>query len=166
MKYSAALLAAIGSVQAGLEFGSCPENIPFIPRLRKEKYVGRWYEKARDWTTNFEWFGECTTATYRPRKDKEISVENRAWFWWTFFDYYQVDGSAACNNLEDGTTSGKCYVNFTGDQTRAYEDDLANYHVVDTDYETFSLVYSCSVPWWGLTALKWDLLWVLSRDEP
>lgn len=56
-------------------------------------------------------------------------------------------------------------MNFTGNQERKYEADLANYHVIDTDYENYSLVYSCSVPWWGLTALKWDLLWILTRKE-
>ena len=124
MKYSTVLLASLFSpnktVNAGVVFGSCPENVNIVENFRKERYVGKWYENVRDWSTNFEWWGECTTAIYTPKDaGAKIGVANRAWFWWTGFDYYQVDGSAKCN---DDAGVGGCYVNFTFTGTEgAYE---------------------------------------------
>ena len=59
--------------------------------------MGRWYEFRRDLATPWEWFGDCVTATYTIKKDGNIDVKNRAWFWWWFFSYYTPSGIADCN---------------------------------------------------------------------
>ena len=43
--------------------------------------------------------------------------------------------------------------------------DRENYTVMDTDYENFSIVYSCKPIWWGFASQEY--LWILTRDpEP
>jgi hypothetical protein len=41
--------------------------------------------------------------------------------------------------------------------------EIPNYHVVDSDYENYSIVYSCRNTYWGYR--RTELLWILSRDQ-
>ena len=118
----------------------------------KSQYVGRWYEYARDWGILVEFGGHCTTATYTAQDNGDIGVVNRLWLPWFFLSYYAVSGSARCQN------SGTCFVNFSGDGNM---EGSTNYNVLDTDYTSYSIVYSCrSTKWYE----KEESLWVLTRD--
>ena len=77
---------------------------------------------------------DCTTATYTALSDGLIEVKNRAWYWWTFFNYYQVEGKAKVRS------PGNLYVNF-GDTSDMDKDP--NYKVLMTDYIGYTVVYSC-----------------------
>ena len=58
-----------------------------------------------------------------------------------------VHGSASCANQPNG----QCIVSFFGQQF-----DEPNYLIVDTDYETYSMVYACEPN-------DMQYLWILSR---
>ena len=100
----------------------------------------------------FEFGGHCTTATYTARDDGDIGVVNRLWLPWWFLSYYAVTGSARCK------TTGECFVNFSGDGNM---EGTTNYNVLDTDYKTYSIVYSCreSNSW-----EKNESMWILTRE--
>ena len=40
--------------------------------------------------------------------------------------------------------------------------DHYNYSVMDTDYDTYAIVYSCASIWWGFASFEY--LWVLTRE--
>ena len=81
----------------------------------------------------------------------ELSVLNRAWYWY-FNKYLKIEGTATCP-----TSDAKCIVNF-GNQ----KSDRVNYNVLFTDYDRYAVVYSC----YNLTSwLKSEYFWVLSRHN-
>ena len=91
------------------------------------------------------------TATYTAKDDGDIKVENRGKYFGLFYTY--VSGSARCSS------EGQCFVNF-GDQS--YMEGDTNYNVISTDYDTYSLVYSCSSAFFGL--MKTESMWMLTRE--
>ena len=64
-----------------------------------------------------------------------------------FAPRFGVTGSASCLD----TPNGQCIVGFFGQQF-----DEPNYLVMDTDYETYSMVYACEEN-------SMAFLWILSR---
>ena len=94
-------LSLIASASAA---GTCPD-VPVVENFDKASYIGRWYEIERSRTQPFEWFGECTTATYGALEDGNISVTNRGWFFWTL-GYNSTNAFAVCPKADEG----KCHV--------------------------------------------------------
>ena len=116
----------------------------------------------RDETTGFEWNSKCVTARYEDKGDGTVSVRNggRAWWWW-FTYYYTADGLAIFNKNGKGAEAA---VNLnplapTKADTEAIEN--SNYNVLYTDYDTYSVVYSCAETWLG--GAIYENLWILSR---
>ena len=115
-------------------------------------YMGRWYEFARSKNIPFE-RGTCITADYSlPDPDKgKVDVTNTQYISETQ-TLDSVQGEAYCSKFE----SGQCGVKFN------FFQPYGNYHIVDTDYTSYSIVYSCSNFVAG--ALCVEFLWILSRD--
>ena len=141
---AAALLLLTESAEASRTYkAKCPTTIPVVKTLDLSKYVGRWYELKRDRGTPYEYDSVCVTATYQKNSNGGIDVYNRGWYWWLFFTYWNLKGEAKCTN-----GSGACEVNFSPfrEATWAQSSSPAgkeNYHVLDTDYTSYSIVYSC-----------------------
>jgi hypothetical protein len=38
-----------------------------------------------------------------------------------------------------------------------------NYHIIDSDYENYSIVYSCRNTWWGYR--RTEDMWILAREQ-
>ena len=72
--------------------GECTVNYPVVQNFNAESYMGTWYEIVKDKSNPFEWDAQCTEAMYALESDGKISVKNRAWYWYTLFNYYEVDG--------------------------------------------------------------------------
>jgi len=68
------------------------------------------------------------------------------------------EGTAYC--AEDGTAN--CEVSFFWWQQQKPDGDSHNYDVLSTDYETHTIVHSCTPMAWGL--YTFELVWILSRD--
>jgi apolipoprotein D and lipocalin family protein len=148
----AATLAA--SATARILKGSCPTDVAVVENFDLANYVGHWYEVARDKQFFFEQ-GDCSTATYTLQDDGTVLVDNA-----DEEDGKVVNsiGKAKCST--DG--SAHCYVQFHNfDHFFTHGD--SNYQVLDTDYESFSVVYSCVDHPLGNSYNQ--LTWVLSREE-
>jgi lipocalin len=64
--------------------------------------------------------------------------------------------------IADPSQPGKLGVSFSSIfNTGSVSGNSSNYIVVDTDYTNYSLVYSCSVTFYGL--IKNEQAWILSR---
>ncbi|XP_045502727.1 uncharacterized protein LOC123699752 [Colias croceus] len=116
--------------------GQCDENIPVVAKFDVEKYSGTWYQIQR-YPQVFE-NGSCTGARYTLNGDVV-----------TVLNWQRVNGEL--DTIEGNATiisadqSAKLRVvlpsrapNATPGQTTSF--DL---YVLDTDYETYSLAYSC-----------------------
>ena len=133
--------------------GACP-SFTRVKNFNADAYLGRWFEFRRDAGTIFELMADCVTATYALKANGNISVKNRAWYWFFFFSYYEIEGEAAC--FPSGGEGG-CQVNFApGEKDMTKE---KNYQVLSTDYTNYSIVYSCT----NIGANKREDFWILTR---
>ena len=144
----------IDTADAGLDWGLC-EQTDNMKNLDISRYSGRWYEYTSDisfWTGTGT---SCVTADYGTTytNGNEISVINRAYYWPLFFVPFGVTGAARCD-----TANGACRVSF-GRPPKL--DGAPNYNILYTDYDNYSVVYSCRNE--GLGLIKQESVWVLSR---
>jgi len=72
----------------------------------------------------------------------------------------EAEGTAILNNPTDPSVPGELIVNFDSQPefTRA---SSTNYNVIETDYDQFSIVYSCN----NYGFMKSEILWVLTRKQ-
>lgn len=131
-----------------LSFASCP-NVETV-KLEIAKYQGAWYEIATNsWPRRtFQRDCVCTKARYTPETAR-VKVDNTC-------NLKTIDGSlqrslgqAIVRNPEE---PGKLSVTFG---FGLYGD----YWVIDTDYTSYSAVWSCS----SVFGFKAEFLWILSR---
>ena len=113
------------------------------------KYQGTWYEQARDKGMVFESY-DCQQARYNIYNDGVLRVHNT-----------QLNPNGTIESaFANGTCNGaQCGIKFEQQPTWTPKGD---YRVLDTDYESYSVVYSCSdVLGFG----KFHYVWVLTRDQ-
>ncbi|CDW79245.1 apolipoprotein d-like [Stylonychia lemnae] len=140
-------LACLSTVSARFSRGRC--STPHLEQnFDTTRYAGLWYEIYRDSETPFETNMKCVTATYGLNDDGTLSVKNIG------VDIDDGDqniaqGYAYCQNGE-----GDCTVKFNFLATGSYQ-------VVETDYETYSLVSSCSDYYF----FKTEFFWILSKNQ-
>ncbi|CAF0792368.1 unnamed protein product [Brachionus calyciflorus] len=141
----------------GFSFGvACPES-PVISDFDANKYVGKWYEIERI-PMIFERGLECVTAEYNLLEDGSISVKNSGVK--KNGKKSSVDGIASLPNPE--TQPNMFYVDFRNKGKHSERKNEANYHIWATDYENYSLVYSCNV-YAGF--IKFEAAWILAREK-
>lgn len=131
----------------------CPRDYSPMESLDLDRYLGTWYEIHRDKFTPFEILLGCDIAEYTANDDGTITVKNsghRPIQGWS-----SVEGSAVLADTGDASL----IVSFSGNTPSP--SDEANYTVLDTDYETYSIVYSCGNIF-GLASF--DFLWILARE--
>jgi len=112
------------------------------------QYTGTWYEIARDKSIKFE-TGDCVSAKYSLRADGKLDVLNTE---------VRPDGTVNAIKGEaycDADGSANCHVKFSKYQP------WGDYRVLDTDYKTYSIVYSCSSI---LGLYHFGAGWVLGRN--
>ena len=96
-----------------------------------ESYMGLWYEYSRSDNVPFEG-GSCITAQYTLDSKRKVGVTNSQYLP-DSDNIDSSDGKAYCSKLQPG----QCGVKFNAFQP------MGRYHVVSTDYTTYSIVYSC-----------------------
>ena len=144
---------SIAQVTATFGFGKC-----LTPQLKtnfsRDLYVGRWYEQSRDSGLPLEWGQSCGTETYYKRSDGNIQVHFDSYPYTLKWPKLALNSPIVCN-----FTAGTCYQDAFHDPPQA-EGKAPNYLLVDTDYDSYSIVYSC---FQLSSSLKYELLWLMSR---
>ena len=126
----------------------CDDPAPLVG-FDINRYVGIWYDQqhtADVWYLNDkDTCGQVEYTELGVTKENEFKVHNTSQSE-DFGDRKGIYGKAYCPD-----TTGQCFVDFgSGYPTKS------NYKIVDTDYETFSVVYSC------FNVFK-PKAWILSR---
>ncbi|XP_045481706.1 apolipoprotein D-like [Harmonia axyridis] len=121
-------------VQAQVPFlGPCP-NVTSMEGFQVEKYLGKWYEIERYFAV-FEFAGKCVTAEYSKNSDETVAVHNKQSSSITG-ERSAIMGVAKVVGRPDG---GRLSVRFPSLPVQ-FE---APYWILDTDYENYSVVWSC-----------------------
>ena len=100
-----------------------------------QKYSGFWYEVVKDRLNLYDLRNSCTTAYYTANDDGSVGVYNHGYS--PKRGYGGITGKAVPSNVSG---SGSLVVEFFGEPD---PNQPGNYNVVDTDYETFTIVYDC-----------------------
>ncbi len=145
LQISALTLTFLGAVQSTKKEGAC-EVIELQPDFDATRYVGTWYEQVRDKTFNFESY-DCNQAHYTLNQDGSIAVLNS--------EFNEAKGK-----IETAKATAKC----NGAQCKVYFVPFVggDYRVLSTDYENYSIVYSCEDSFLGKSSD--ELIWVLARQ--
>ncbi|CDW78878.1 apolipoprotein d [Stylonychia lemnae] len=137
-------LGLLNSISGRYTTGDCPP-VDRISELDIQRYFGKWYEQYRGGL--FQPEGQiCTTANYSQREDGTIKVINRGIN--PNGKIGGAEGTLTCKN------SSNCEVKFF------WYAPAGPYWVLDTDYENYTVVYTCS-SYVGI--LRLDNIWILAR---
>ncbi|RMZ93383.1 apolipo D [Brachionus plicatilis] len=141
----------------GFSFGSSCSQVPVISDFDISRYLGTWYEIERI-PMFFERGLNCVTANYDLLSDSKISVKNSGIM--KNGKSTSVIGEAHAPNADE--EPNKLYVDFRNIGKHSDRKNAANYHVWLTDYDNYSLVYSCDII---LGFIKFEAAWILSRSK-
>ncbi|CDW86007.1 apolipoprotein d [Stylonychia lemnae] len=123
--------------------GTCIDP-PLQSNFDATRYSGRWFEIYRDNGQQAENGYDCQNALYTLRQEGGLEVRN-SMFSLTKGDFQSIEGNATCKGAQ-------CDVVFFGHE--------GDYRVIETDYENYSLVYSCEQ---FSKEVKFEAAWILSR---
>jgi len=143
------VLGSILGAQAQVpSLGGCPK-VATIDGFDLDRYLGHWYEQAR-FSAIFEAGQVCANANYSIKDDGHIKIYN-----------YGQDKSGKTVEatgdayIPDKNDAGKLKLRFSS--SAPYGD----YWIVDTDYDNYTLIYSCT----DFIVTHLELAWVLTRDK-
>ena len=117
-----------------------------------DRYMGKWYEIYHTQNQPFQsdnW--KCVTADYTDLQDDgsfKVYNSSVARFWLPRFG---IHGDGKCPADEE---DGECYVKFFSPISKWPAEP--NYHILDTDYDNYTIVYSCNED-------DMAYLWILAR---
>ena len=150
------------------EFGFCP-SFKTVPDFDRERYYGAWYSQLQVPSTFQPEDMTCVRAFYRPRKDDTVSVYNtgtdpngvvleicgKAWQ-----NDKENPGSWLVRQVLNTFTNHLCDItthNFKFSFPTSPVD--GDYEILDVDYDSYAVVYSCS----QFLFFKYELGWILTR---
>ena len=151
---SSALLASTAS--ALFQWQGCPKDYKPQATFDKERYLGNWFEVVADWQIPFELFSDCVLVNYTEREDGSVNVLNRAYSLFYKNGLNEIKGNAVQTDAGDASLR----VSFFGGPAKST--DRSNYTIMDTDYDNYSIVYTCNDLFGGRASF--DILWILSRE--
>ncbi|XP_045035006.1 lazarillo protein-like [Daphnia magna] len=131
--------------------GSCP-NLNVVSDFKIDQYLGKWYSNRSYFP--FSQSGlECITAEY-VKNGAKVTMKNVG-----------IKKITRTRSTTSGTLrhvqppNGKLSVSFFGDPTQGN----ANYWVLDTDYTSYSVVWSCMH--FGIEPINTRIVWILTREQ-
>ncbi|XP_047994051.1 uncharacterized protein LOC125232436 [Leguminivora glycinivorella] len=122
-------LPALGPQDPVVFVGQCDPNIQVIQDFNATRYEGRW-RLIESYASEFQ-DGTCNDATYTIQSDGSVLVYN------TQVINESLDTITGSAVLATADGSGKLLVTFPG------APEPVEYWILDTDYESYALVYSC-----------------------
>jgi apolipoprotein D and lipocalin family protein len=143
------ILAA--SINCDFQWGGCPSYKRDMESFDITKYVGKWFEIAREKTTPFQ-NGDCTTAEYSLNNDGSVKVVNTQLL---------PNGKKKSGIGKATPTSDPFILQVAFSDTFWGKLFKGDYQVVETDYENYSIVYSCT----DLVVGRIEYYWILSRTN-
>ncbi|GFR71983.1 apolipoprotein D [Elysia marginata] len=147
---SALAVLCLGVANAVYLSGPCP-SIVSQPTLDASRYVGKWYELKRFPNTNQEDLS-CTSAQYTLASDGTVIVRNQG-----FFSNGTMDSIEGTAQVVDASSPAELSVDFGF----GWPSNVPNYYILDTDYDNYSLVYSCS----EMFGVSVEFAWILTRER-
>ncbi|CAL9689285.1 unnamed protein product [Knipowitschia caucasica] len=143
---SLVLLSVFAAQAQVLMPGRCPQ-----PAVQKDfdaaRYLGTWFDIVK--LPHAFQKGQCSTATYSLQSPGVVGVLNRELL--ADGTINSISGSATAL---DPSEPAKLSVSFFENAPPA------PYWVLDTDYDSYALVYSCT----DLGLLHADFVWIMSRE--
>ncbi|XP_065156050.1 apolipoprotein D-like [Atheta coriaria] len=147
-------LAFLSCINAQMySLGRCNRKVETVENFDPSSYAGKWYEYSRAFLI-FEALGKCVTATYTLRDDGKIDVLNEM----QRFGRTQSAQAIAVADSDEDLQAGKLRVFFN---TTVRFPFGGPYWVLATDYDSYSVVYSCTSTAIG----KFHNAWILTRDQ-
>jgi len=159
------LVACVGVHSTGAQLlfkGSCPtQNV--VQGFDATRYAGIWYEN-RNYFAAFQIKQDCVTATYSivPEITNGVKVVNAGRL---LGIKNSLEGSAYLT--DPSANEGKLYVSFfnKGAPSPPAAGTQPNYWVLDTDYTSFTIVWSCNDKNKFGKAFNTQILWILTRER-
>ena len=151
--FAATLLAY---AEAAFKFGSCPD-ITTVENFDRERYLGTWYEHARDEYTWYQYRSRCVVSDISLREDNSIKVMGYAFYkgWWGGW----IDMEATLTEMDPVETNrGELFFSEVS-QEGPGPDSQPNYHILATDYDSFAIIYNCMEG----TFWSYENLWIKTR---
>ncbi|XP_018022290.1 apolipoprotein D isoform X2 [Hyalella azteca] len=151
------LLSIAAQAQELSFFKKCP-NPSVVSNLDANRYLGKWYEN-RKYFAIFQFGGRCASAKYSDAGNGLIKVENNQLN--IFGKPSGVVGQAKFAN--PSSREGKLSVSFSSPTPYANNSNAvtdSNYWVLDTDYNSYAVVWSCT----SALIANIQFMWVLTRD--
>lgn len=144
------LVCFLGLARAQVPFlGACPELKP-MKDFDLQRYMGKWFEAERYFSV-FEFGGKCVQSNYTDGIDNNINIISRQ--------------TSSLTGVQS-TMNGEVRKNNSGNSSQMlmkypYLSVDAPYWVLDTDYDTYSVVWSCMN--FGLFSTR--NAWILTRER-
>lgn len=139
------------AVMAQVPFlGACP-NLETMQNFELDKYLGKWYEVERYFAW-FEFGGRCVTANYSLGENDSVKIVNSQISLLTGAAT-SIEGIARLIGKSDDP---KLSVNFPS-LPLPFD---APYWVLDSDYTTYAVVWSCT----NLGVFNVRNVWILTRE--
>jgi apolipoprotein D and lipocalin family protein len=138
------IIFLINIASASFSFGWCP-SVNVQDGFDIERYLGLWHEEVRDKDLVYG-SGTCNTVEYYKDQQNDIKFTNKK-----FINgrANTIPGSLRCERF-----GGQCEINFFG------LSPSRDYKIIQTDYRSFSVVYSCTS--YFLFHIAYG--WVLTRE--
>nr|APA33912.1 seminal fluid protein [Nilaparvata lugens] len=151
----AALLSIYGSADGQvISVGGCPD-MSVVDNFEPNKYTGRWYEAERVFNP-FEVGGSCITGDYTIEEDNFNHPTGNLLVVHSMTNWLgrKISKSADAFPLDRSSRKAKYLLKYKGSPF------TGPYWILDTDYDTYSVVYSCTSV---LGLLSFKYVWLLTR---
>jgi apolipoprotein D and lipocalin family protein len=143
------IISILAYSSCGFAWGRCPNVKYEQDQFLALNYTGRWFEVIRDVSIPFE-KGTCQEANYNLNANGSITVVNSE----------NRNGTVSATRIRADPTSSPFRFLISGSDTFIGRLFKGDYQIVNTDYNNFSIVYSCT----DLFVARYEFFWVLSRN--